>query len=226
MTEGLIERVTNSLCRDKNVRGVLLTGSRARGDAHPGSDLDLLVLVDSLTGPSFCAEIVADTLVERHFRDRVRAKARLLENPVELYSYLDGRTLYDPDGLLAELTEFAGNRFETYRTSACEKSAIFYWLKSASLKLNAAMAAGDTQKLGYYASINSWKVLEGLWAYNDKPMPPAGTVWAHVSDLQAVPESLEVSLRELFEGDARRRAQVMLELINWLLEAERGNREV
>ena len=96
MTEGLIERVTNSLCRDKDVRGVLLMGSRARGDAHPGLDLDLLVLVDSLTGPSFCAEIVADTLVERHFRDRAGAKARLLENPVELYSYLDGRTLYDP----------------------------------------------------------------------------------------------------------------------------------
>ena len=88
------------------------------------------------------------------------------------------------------------------------------------------MVVGDTQKLGYYASINSWKVLEGLWAYNDKPMPPAGAVWAHVSDLQAVPESLEVSLRELFEGDAWRRAQVMLELISWLLEAERGNREV
>ena len=164
--------------------------------------------------------MIDGTLVERHIWDVIGAKARLLENPVELYSYLDGCTLYDPDGLLAELEQLAGNRFETYQTPAHEKSAIFYWLKSASLKLNAAMAVGDTQKLGYYASINSWKVLEGLWAHNDKPMPPGGAVWVHLPDLQAVPEGLDGSLHELFEGDAQRRAQVMLELIGWLLAHE------
>ena len=220
MTEGLIACVTNSLCRDKNVRGVLLTGSRARGDAYPGSDLDLLVLVDSLTGPSFYSEEIDGTLVERHIQDTAGAKTRLLGNPVELYSYLDGRAIYDPDGLLAELTEFAVNLFEDYRTPAQEKSAIFYWLKSASLKLNAALAAGDKQKMGYYASINSWKVLEGLWAHNDKPTPPAGAVWAHLPDLQTIPKGLETLLHELFEGDVRGRVRVMLELIRWLLEHE------
>ena len=222
MTDELVERVTNSLCRDKNVRGVLLTGSRARGDALPGSDLDLLVLVSSLTVPSFCSEVIDGTLVEQHVRDKAGAKARLLEKSVDLYSYLDGRTLYDPDGLLAELVRIARNYFTAYQTPAHEKSAIFYWLKSASLKLNAAMAAGDMQKLGYYASINSWKVLEGLWAHNDKPVPPAGAVWAHVSDLQAVPKGLDASLYELFTGNTLRRARAMLELIGWLLAHEGG----
>ena len=161
MTAVLTAHVTNSLCRDKNVRGVLLTGSRARGDAYPGSDLDLLVLVNSLTGPSFCSDLVDGTPVEQHVRDVEAAETRLLRNSVELYSYLDGRALYDPDGLLAELVQTAKNRFETYQTPAHEKAAILYWLKSASLKLSAAMAAGDMQKLGYYASVNSWKVLEG-----------------------------------------------------------------
>ncbi len=221
MTDGLIARVIEPLRRDKNVRGVLLTGSRARGDALPGSDLDLLVLVNSLTGRSFCFEMVEGTRVERHIRDVVGAKARLLENPMELYSYLDGYAVYDLDGLLAELTKIAGNRFGNYRTPVHEKSAIFYWLKSASLKLNAAIAAGDRQKAGYYASTNSWKVLEGFWARNDKPMPPAGAVWAHISDLRDVPSDFEASLQELFEGETLRRAQVMLGLTRWLLEREK-----
>ena len=221
MTDELVEDVTEPLRRDENVRGVLLTGSRARGDALPGSDLDLLVLVETSAEPSFCSEIVEGTLVERHVRDVAGAKARLLENPMELYGYLDGRAVYDPDGLLAELKEFAGNRFEDYRTPARKKSAIFYWLKSASLKLNAAMAAGDLQQLGYYSSLNSWKVLEGFWALNNKPMPPAGAVWAHLPDLQAVPTDLEASLRALFDGGTLKRAQVMLELTEWLLGHEK-----
>lgn len=221
MTAGLLAHVTEPLRCDENVRGVLLTGSRARGDAPPGSDLDLLVLVDSLTGPSFCSEIIDGTLVEQHIRDIAGAKLRLLENPMELYSYLDGHTVYDPDGSLAELTKVAKDRFESYRTPVREKSAIFYWLKSVSLKLNAALATGNVQKLGYYTSINSWKVLEGLWAFDDKPMPPAGAAWAHLTDLRDVPTDLEASLRELFEGNTRRRAQVMLELTEWLLGHEK-----
>ena len=221
MADSLVARVTEPLRHDENVRGVLLTGSRARGDALPGSDLDLLVLVHSATEPLFCSERVDGTLIERHVRDVARAKTRLLENPLELYSYLDGYAVYDPDSLLAELTRLAKDRFENDQTPAHEKSAIFYWLSSASLKLNAAMAAGDMQKLGYYTSINSWKVLEGFWAHNDRTMPPAGAMWAHLADLREVPEGLEASFRALFEGDSLRRAQVMLELIGWLLEREK-----
>ena len=222
MTDNLVARVTEPLRRDENVRGVLLTGSRARGDAYPGSDLDLLVLVNSLTTPSFCSETIDGTLVERHVRDMAGAKTRLRERPVELYSYVDGYIVYDHDGLLAELTGIAKDHFESYQTPFQEKSDIFYWLKSVSLKLNAAVAAGDVQKLGYYTSLSSWKVLEGFWALNDKPMPPAGAVWAHLPNLQDVPEGLKASLRELFEGNTQRRAQVMLELTRWLLEAEKG----
>lgn len=222
MPNGLIALLTEPLRRNENVRGVLLTGSRARGDAYPTSDLDLLVLVTSRIGASFCSETVDGMLVEQHIRGLEKAKARLLERSVELYGYLDGCTVYDPDGLLAELTKAARERFENYRTPADEKSAIFYWLGSVRLKLSAAMDAGDLQKLGYHSSINSWKVLEGLWALNDRPMPPAGAVWAHVPNLQNAPKDSLASLRKLFEGNPLDRAQTMLELIDWLLEREKG----
>lgn len=221
MIDKLIEQVTSHLRRDNNVRGILLTGSRARGDAYPHSDLDLLVLVTSRIGPSFCSETVGGMFVEQHIRGIEEATARLLERSVELYSYLDGCPVYDPDDLLAELKRVARKRFDSYRTPADERSAIFYWLSSVRLKLSAAVDAGDLQKLGYHSSINSWKVLEGLWALNDRPMPPAGAVWAHVPDLWNVPEDLVISLRQLFEGNTLNRAQTTLGLIEWLLEREK-----
>lgn len=225
MTGRLIEQVTSHLRLDNNVRGILLTGSRARGDAYPHSDPDLLVLVTSCAGPLFSSETVGGMLVEQHVRGLEEAKARLLERSLELHSYLDGCAVYDPDGLLAELTRVAKDRFVSYRTPAHEKSAIFDWLRSVRLKLSAATDAGDLQKLGHHSSLNSWKVLEGLWALNDKPTPPAGAVWAHLRDLKRRPEGLERSLRGLFEGDTAQRAKSMLELIDWLLEHDEGSDE-
>lgn len=213
-----LEHLTKQLKRDPNVRGVLLTGSRARGDALPGSDIDFLVLVASLPEQTFVGETVDGLLVERHIRDAESARARLSQNPMERYSYLDGNILYDPDGLLAELKRVAREGFDGYRVAARDKRAIRYWLQSVGVKLRAAVGAGDTLKMGYHTSTNSWKVLEGLWAINDKPMPPAGAVWAHLPDLERRPEGLERSLHTLFTGDTAARARVMLGLIDWLLE--------
>lgn len=144
---------------------------------------------------------------------------------MELYSYLDGKILYDPGGLLAELVEVARERFNGYQVPARAKRAIFYWLQSVSVKLRAAVAANDVLKMGYYTSVNSWKVLESFWAINDKPTPPAGAVWAHLPDLTRRPEGLDVSLQALFCGDTEGRARVMLGLIIWVLDVGRNPAE-
>ncbi len=216
----MLEALVGELKRDENVRGVLLTGSRARGDALPGSDIDLLVLVASRPEKTFVSGISDGILVERHVRDMEGAGVRLSERPAELYSYLDGQIRYDPDGLLAELVTAAKGRFSGYQVLEGEKQAVFYWLRSASLKLRAAQAAGDTLRMGYYSSTNSWKVLEGLWALNNKPVPPAGAVWAHLPDLAVRPEGLEAALEQMFTGTTDERAGRTLELIDWVLEAD------
>lgn len=214
----MLELLVREFRRDPNVRGVLVTGSRARGDALPGSDIDLLVLTALQPEKTFVSETRDGVLVERHVRDVEAARSRLSERPLELYSYLDGRILYDPDGHLAGLVEVARDRFERYRTPPREKQAILYWLGSVNIKLRAALAAGDSLKTGYYASVNSWKVLEGLWALSYKPVPPAGAVWAHLPDLTRRPEGLETALKQMFTGTAEERAGRTLELIGWLLE--------
>ena len=49
------------------VKDIILFGSKARGDAHPGSDIDLLVIVDRRTPEvdDVISEIMADTLLEK-----------------------------------------------------------------------------------------------------------------------------------------------------------------
>lgn len=49
------------------VKDIILFGSRARGDAHPGSDIDLLVVVDRRAPEvdDVISEITADTLLEQ-----------------------------------------------------------------------------------------------------------------------------------------------------------------
>ncbi len=49
------------------VKDIILFGSKARGDAHPGSDIDLLVIVDRRTPKvsDVISDITADTLLER-----------------------------------------------------------------------------------------------------------------------------------------------------------------
>ncbi len=49
------------------VKDIILFGSKVRGDAHPGSDIDLLVIVDRKTPEvdDVISEITADTLLEQ-----------------------------------------------------------------------------------------------------------------------------------------------------------------
>ncbi len=49
------------------VKDIILFGSRARGEAHPGSDIDLLVVVDRRTpkADDVISDITADTLLEK-----------------------------------------------------------------------------------------------------------------------------------------------------------------
>ncbi len=48
------------------VRRLILFGSRARGDAHPDSDDDILVLVSGLAHPAWMEGIVIDSDATTH----------------------------------------------------------------------------------------------------------------------------------------------------------------
>jgi predicted nucleotidyltransferase len=212
----LIAQIVDSLKSDPKVTGVLLTGSRARGDATPGSDVDFWVLLSGVTERRFRSEEQQGYRVEMHFRNQVQARDKMRRHPMELYSHLDGRILYDPEGKLAELRREAQQLFENYQMPEAERKALAYWLENARRKLQTALHEQAQLKMGYFSSIQSWKILEGLWAANQKPVPPAGAVFAHLTRLEAPLPHFEL-MNGLFASDPFTRSKTALTLIDWIL---------
>jgi len=104
-------RILNLAKREFGERflGLLLFGSRARGDAHDTSDTDILMVVDD--------SIVIDRSLYRSWDERVTDDvslqiAHLPTNPQEAGSLwlecaLDARILHDPTGRIAEFLQRA-----------------------------------------------------------------------------------------------------------------------
>jgi predicted nucleotidyltransferase len=111
----LLQEILDESSQQSDIIGILLTGSVARGDVLPGSNLDLRFLLTSDSNRSFSAELRQGILVERGYADMSKALSKLDSNPMEVYAYLDGRVLFDPQGALADLTEQARQRFAVYR---------------------------------------------------------------------------------------------------------------
>ncbi len=212
----LVAFIVDTLKSDPKVMGVLLTGSRARGDATPGSDVDFWVLLSGVNERRFRSEEQQNFLIELHFRNLVQARDKMRHHPMELYSHLDGKILYDPEGKLAELRGEAQQLFESYQMPEAERKALAYWLQNARRKLQTALNEQAQLKMGYLSSIQSWKILEGLWAANQKPMPPAGAVFAHITRLQAPLPHFEL-VGGLFGSDPATRSKTALTLIDWIL---------
>lgn len=214
----VLRRQLDDLLCDETVAAVLLTGSLARGDVLPGSDVDLQVVLADGLPETFSSEIEAGIVVERKAADQDALLRRLSLNPREIYSYLDGRVLHDLEGKLARLQEIAHDHFAIYRTPADDRRAIEYWLKSALVKAQTATRAGDRLKATYATSTASWQIIEGLWAANDKPLPPNGSVWPHLCDLADDPPPLEEWLKQLFLESADGRVEAASRLIRRTVE--------
>ena len=202
---------------DAAVLGVLLQGSRARGDALPGADLDLFVLLRPGGRRAFHAEERDGVWLERHFADPDSVRARLRAAPPLAYGFIEGRILHDSEGELAAVVRFAGELLRSYRAPAAEIEALRYWLGSARRKIAAALAAGDGLRASYVAATTSWKVLEGIWAVNDLPVPPSGALPARLGDLRDAPPEWPALFARLFQGDDRVRVDAALQAIDWIL---------
>ncbi len=215
--QALLQELVEEASQQEDLLGMLLTGSVARGDALPGSDLDVRYLLSPGKSQPFQSALRHGIMVERSYADLAQARSKLETNPMEVYAYLDGRILFDPVGALNQLSEQARISFETYQSSEKERREIAYWLMSARLKMTVALAAGDLLKAAFVASTNSWEVLMGVWAANDKPMPPNGSVWAHLKDLSKGPNEIERQMYLLFCGETQQRVQTAIDLIGWVL---------
>lgn len=214
----ILQELVEEASQQEDIVGMLLTGSVARGDALPGSDLDVRYLLPEGQSRPFQSAIHNGIMVERSYIDLPGAQSKLEVNPMEVYAYLDGWILFDPMGMLRHLTDRAKALFETYQFPRKEVNGLLYWLRSAQLKMTVAQRAGDLPKAAFVCSTTSWHILMGLWAVNDKPMPPNGSVLVHLKDLSKRPFDLEGQINHFFCGETSHRVQTAIDLIDWILE--------
>jgi len=214
----VLQELVEEASQEEEIVGMLLTGSVARGDALPGSDLDVRYLLPEGRSRLFQSELHYGIVIERSYTDLSGAQSKLEVNPMEVYAYLDGWILFDPMGMLRDLTDRAKVLFETFQVPQQEVRGLLYWLRSAHLKMTVALRAGDLPKAAFVCSTTSWHILMGLWAVNDKPMPPNGSVLVHLKDLSKRPFDLEGQINHFFCGETSHRVQTAIDLIDWILE--------
>jgi hypothetical protein len=192
----LIETMIGEAIRDDRVHGLLLTGSLARRDALPGTDIDVRYILDPAAERCFQRGFRDGILLEQTFTTESAARTPLEDNPMHVYAYLDGVPLYDGDGALIRLRSQAQKIYRSYRTPPATRRELAGALRHPEDKVRIGLAAGDLLKATFCVSTTSWQLIEGLWAANDLPLPP--------------------KFERLFLGSPATRAETALELLGWV----------
>ena len=206
----ILEKELQILKKNEKVEAVLLIGSVAYGTATDDSDLDLIVISNE---DRFESKYVENILVEIHFHKYSTLVKCLDNNPNEVYKYLFSKIIFD-NGQLENLIAKAKEIYNSYCIPEKEKEDICYWLTATKIKLLSAINSNDEMKISYLLSTNTWKVLEGVWAKNNKPMPPSSIAFVKNGELTCVP--CDDWLSKLLVGDNLSRANTMIGIIDWI----------
>ncbi|MCU0096209.1 nucleotidyltransferase domain-containing protein [Bacillus sp. OR9] len=213
----LVKTIVAEILSIDKITGCMLIGSVARGDAYLDSDLDFYILLEDGQKKKFHSETREDILVEYKSADFNLIQVNFKNNPMELYSFLEGEILFDKSGELKKLKEIATYEFENYRVSNDKVKGISHWLHSSLIKIQSALKANDELKASYIVHTSTWTLLEGIWAVNNKPVPPAGSVLRYIQTLPNKPIHLDELLNKLFLGNTTERIPSANFLIEWVL---------
>lgn len=219
-----INEALRELVKDPGVRAVV--GSLARGDALPGSDVDLLVVVNDGAVLDVPRVIRGGCVVEQHRYTLAAAMERFDRQPAHVYLLLDSIPVHDPEGLLEELVGAAVARERTYRMPTGEVDLKRYWWPKVRFKLSSALERGDTLLAGFLASTSAAEIVSDLFALEGRPPPPiGGTAFARLAELRPTED-----VRALFDGGSVERAEAAMRLLDRILrelpersEASRGH---
>lgn len=200
----VVDEVLAGLRARPEVRGVLLSGSLARGTARTDSDVDILVVVTSLPDdlPRFgaTAPLPVDLLVRTAEQWRLRFTPDRVGDESWGYAFLDGLVLHDPGDVVAGLVADAEECHARYRTPEPIKAHYAALWRHVRPKMLAVQRRGDPVEVGWAAAVMTNDLLRTVWAVNDLPNPSLdlGTVQRHLDDLTTPPgvaDRLRVLLR-------------------------------
>lgn len=208
----VLNSIIPKLKSNSNTTAILLMGSVASKTALPTSDLDLLILGDEC---KFQTEVIDGIQVEYLYITYDEAVHKLNTDEMDIYHYVGSKIMYDIDGRMIYLMRMAYGKFGNYKTPPHVKVALKSSLMGIKMKLTAYNDNSDRVNADFITVINSWKVLEGIWAINNKPMPPSGRILVDLKELDILPG--EHWFEELFSENTKKRTDQLLSLIDWIL---------
>jgi hypothetical protein len=191
------------------VRTLLITGSRARGNHGPDSDYDFIAVTADYSGFQCTSD---DPLVEVCFLDATGARAKLERSPGHAYAFLDARLLTGFESDRTMLMDIADRCLAGYRSSRKELQGAAHWLRSSRTKLKNALAAGSETQMNWQIDSVAGELLCSIALLNDRPRPGNGNMFAEVGTVPEKPD-----FHGVFIGSATARAQCTLSCIEWAL---------
>ena len=207
---------------DPGVRGLLLTGSLARGTARPDSDLDVLVVTSEQATDagwrSAARPLPVDFLVRTPGEWRARFAPDRPRDESWGYAFLDAVVLHDPDGIAAGLVADAARIHEQYQVPASVKAHYTRLWHHVRPKMLAVLSRGDPVEIGWASAVMTNDVLRTAWAASDLPNPSLdlGTVHRHLDDL-TIPADASAQIRAILRASPRESLQRQLGLIDAIL---------
>jgi len=215
----VLDAQLDALRREPDVIAALLQGSVARGDAHPGSDLDLLVVLADDRPSVFRHALVDGVRVEQHRVTVSRLYAKLRQRPGLAYGLVEARCLFDRAGVVPAMRDHARRVLASYAPDARERTRLAYWLWTAAEKVEAAHDAADWLRASLITATTVWPLIEALWATNDLPAPSVGAIPVHLAGLIRQPPGCCDTFGRLLLGDVPERAAAFVELSRWVAAA-------
>ncbi|MCR4404625.1 MAG: nucleotidyltransferase domain-containing protein [Candidatus Acetothermia bacterium] len=103
----LARKVAEELQTDESVLGCAVQGSVARGEVHPRSDIDLLVLVKGSGIYRWERRVIEGIMVNIALRSQDVLERMAKEEPYTIWGLQEAQILYDPRGILQALKDEA-----------------------------------------------------------------------------------------------------------------------
>jgi predicted nucleotidyltransferase len=99
----IAQLVAEELRASEDVLGCAVQGSTARGEVHPKSDIDLLVLVRGSGIYRWERRLIQNVMVNIAVRSKDVLERMAKEEPYTIWGLQEARILYDPQGILEAL---------------------------------------------------------------------------------------------------------------------------
>lgn len=209
------EEVASEAWSRPDVLAVLLSGSVARREHRPTSDVDLILVAAEEPPCPLMRVMRGELLVEviEHSESEWRSR---FDRPKAswLYSFIEGDLLFDRGAGLV-LRADAEDVLKSYRTPDALRAAIAASLWHGQAKLDRAADGATPEELGYWASVFVPSVIDGLFAVRDVPLP-AGSRRLHYLDLLHLTAWEDTVLKRALTGTPVERLTATADLVAYL----------